>query len=97
VTHVTFGDPSAWENPPNPGHGCGFSVGDFESTRTRTCPTHTRVPARVCKPVTGPTISMSAVSGIPALPVRRLQIRDGRTVRSLPNPDFVERFAWLSL
>jgi len=55
VTHVTFGDPSAWENPPNPGHGCGFSVGDFESTRTRTRPTHTRVPARVCKPVTGPT------------------------------------------
>jgi len=29
-------------------------VGDFESTRTRTRPTHTRVPARVCKPVTGP-------------------------------------------
>ena len=55
MTHVTFGDPSAWENPPNPGHGCGFSVGDFESTRTRTRPTHTRVPARVCKPVTGPT------------------------------------------
>jgi len=54
VTHVTFGDPSAWENPPNPGHGCGFLVGDFESTRTRTHPTHTWVPARVCKPVTGP-------------------------------------------
>jgi len=54
VMHVTFGDPSAWENPPNPGQGCGFSVGDFESTRTRTCPTHTRVPVRVCKPMTGP-------------------------------------------
>jgi len=56
---VTFGDPSAWENPPNPGHGCGFSVGDFESTRTRTRPTHTRVPVRVCKPVTGPTRDLS--------------------------------------
>jgi len=54
VTHVTFGDPSAWENPPNLGHGCGFSVGDFESTHTHTRPTHTRVPTRVCKPVTGP-------------------------------------------
>jgi len=53
--HVTFGDPSAWENPPNLGHGCGFSVGDFELTRTRTRPTQTQVPARVCKPVTGPT------------------------------------------
>ena len=54
MTHVTFGDPSAWENPPNPGHGCEFSVGDFESTCPRTRPTHTRVPAWVCKPVMGP-------------------------------------------
>ena len=42
-------------NPPNPGHGYGFRAGDFHSTRTRTCPTHTRLPTRVRKPVTGPT------------------------------------------
>ena len=45
----------AWENPPNLGHGCGFSAGDFELTHTCTCPTHTQVPARVCKPMTGPS------------------------------------------
>src|SRR6266571_3721248 len=50
-----FGDPSAWQNPPNLGHGCGFLVGDFESTCTCTCPTHTWVLMQVCKPVTGPT------------------------------------------
>jgi len=41
-------------NPPNPGHRYGFRAGDFHSTRTRTCPTHTHLPARVHKPVTGP-------------------------------------------
>ena len=42
-------------NPPNPGHGYGFRAGDFHSTRTRTCPTHTHLPARVRKPVMGPS------------------------------------------
>src|SRR5258707_6963552 len=35
--------------------GCGFSAGDFGVTRTRTCPTRTRLPARVRKPVTNTT------------------------------------------
>jgi hypothetical protein len=39
------------KNPPNPSHGCGFWVGTSNSTHTRTRQTHTRVPARVCKPV----------------------------------------------
>ena len=42
-------------NPPYPGHGYGFWAGDPNSTRTRTRPTRTRLPARICKPVTNPS------------------------------------------
>src|SRR6266540_6526924 len=50
-------------NPPNPGHGYGFRVGDFHSTHTRTRPihtyaTHTRLPAQVHKPVMGPSLEV---------------------------------------
>src|SRR6266511_3532089 len=36
-------------NPPYPGHRYGFWAGDPNSSRT-----HTRLPTRVCKPVTNP-------------------------------------------
>jgi len=36
------------------GNGYGFWVGDFHLTCTHTCPTHTRLPARVRKPMTSP-------------------------------------------
>jgi hypothetical protein len=43
------------KNPPHPGHGCGFSVGDLKSTRTRTRPTRTRYPCGFVNPLSCPT------------------------------------------
>jgi len=61
-------------NPPYPGHGYGFWAGDPNSTRTRTRPTRTRLPARVCKPVTNPNApSLETQEGGCSLPSMKVE------------------------